>query len=268
MAHDEHYVYLYRTKTGTPKYVGYGRDGERPLEHPGASHNDKFRAFLDGSDYSIEIAGPFRDREEGLNVESVLISALAPEFNIAPGNSKRFRPLGVPDAYAQRPSLPPLSLSDIGRKTGGALIVYLAAGDFLSDGRRKFSMANPLDDDVLSNIRGRWDVERHRDEWLADLESSPQVLVGVHGPKVQHRFIVGATPIDSKRWFEEELRAPDIRRRWFIPLLDPLELDACHLRGRRISGASFGQFSWMLHKWIDGDGVVRHPVSRDLAVDS
>jgi len=144
----------------------------------------------------------------------------------------------------------------------------LAAGDFLSDGRRKFSMANPLDDDVLSNIRGRWDVERHRDEWLADLESSPQVLVGVHGPKVQHRFIVGATPIDSKRWFEEELRAPDIRRRWFIPLLDPLELDACHLRGRRISGASFGQFSWMLHKWIDGDGVVRHPVSRDLAVDS
>lgn len=268
MTHDQHYVYLYRSRTGAPKYVGYGREGERPLEHPGASHNDRLRDFLAGSDYSIEIAGPFRDREEGLNIESTLISALRPEFNIAPGNSKRFRPLGVPDAYAERPSMPPVSLSDIGRATGGALIVYLAAGDFLSDGRRKFSMANPYDEDVLSNIRGRWDIERHRDEWLHDPESSPKVLIGVHGPKVEHRFVVGATPIDTSRWFEEELRAPDMRRRWFIPLSDPQELDSCHLRGRRVAGASFGQFSWMLHKWIDGTGVVRHPPARGPAVAS
>ncbi|MEI6363536.1 MAG: hypothetical protein WCP95_15545 [Actinomycetes bacterium] len=268
MTHNQHYVYLYRSKGGAPKYVGYGREDERPLEHPGASHNDALRAFLAGSDYSIEIAGPFRDREEGLNVESVLISAVRPEFNVAAGNSKRFRPLGVPDAYAERPSLPPLSLDEIGRATGGALIVYLAAGDFLSDGRRKFSMANPDDADVLSHMRGRWDIERHRDEWLANPDASPKVLIGVHGPKVQHRFIVGATPIDTRRWFEEELRAPDMRRRWFIPLLDPLQLDSCQLRGRRVSGASFGQFSSMLHKWVDGDGVMRHPASGDPSVDS
>ena len=255
---DGPYVYLYRTQAGQPRYVGYGMTPARAMSHPGHSHNDEFRAWLSRGDYRLEISGPYRDEREGKAVESALISALKPSFNIALGDGPRFVPLGVPPELADRPSMSALDLPEIGRVTGGALLVYLAAGDFLRDGRRKFDPALPRDEDVLSNIEGVWEIGRHLDEWKADPSKSPQVLVGVHGKSVKHRFIVGAVAIDTASWGRADLEVPE-RQRWRVPVVRPIDLDRGALRGRRVEGVRFGQFSSRLHIWVDGDGVQRHP---------
>lgn len=138
------------------------------------------------------------------------------------------------------------------------MLVYLAAGDFLSDGRRKFDPAIPHDDDVLSNIRGVWDLGRHLEEWGAHPQDGPQVLIGIHGKSVRHRFVVGAMLIDSMRWGSQELEVPE-RHRWQVPLREPANLDTYSLRGRRVEGIRFGQFSWQLHIWVDGKGKSAAP---------
>lgn len=43
-----------------------------------------------------------------------------------------------------------------------------------------------------------------------------------------------------------------------VPVLDSSELDSCELRGRRVDGVQFGQFSHQLHIWVDGKGRRRH----------
>src|SRR4051794_6528136 len=92
-----HYVYLYRDDRGKVRYVGYGRKPGRASVHQSRSHNDALNAFLSKGKYALEIAGPFGSEETGRAVESALISALAPDLNRAPGQTRwTFRPLGVP----------------------------------------------------------------------------------------------------------------------------------------------------------------------------
>jgi hypothetical protein len=169
----DHYVYLYRTPAGVPKYVGYGTDPARAMSHAGASHNVRLREWLEGGHLDLVIAGPYRDELEGKHVEAALISALSPEFNLSPGDGPRFLPVGVPSELGDRPALPPLSAAELGQLTGGALLVYLAPGDFLRDGRRKYDPAAPSDEDVLSNMRGVWDIGRHLEGWTSDPKIRP-----------------------------------------------------------------------------------------------
>lgn len=253
---DGHYVYLYRSLSGVPKYVGYGMNVDRSLSHAGHSHNDDLRRWLERGDFNLTVAGPYRDAAEGKHVEAALISALNPEFNRSPGEGPRFLPLGVPPELGERPTESPLTLAEIGRVTGGALLVYLAPGDFLRDGRKKYDPAAVNDEVVVANIEGFWDLARHREEWTA--ATGPKVLVGIHGKNVKHRFVAGACRIDTTRWFADELEVPE-RHRWRVPLVSRHELDVERLRGRRVEGVKFGQFSWQLHIWVDGDGNQRHP---------
>lgn len=257
----EHYVYLYRAAGGAPKYVGYGHHLTRALSHAEHSHNERLREWLTHGRFDLTVAGPYRDEAEAKAVEAALISALGPEYNVAPGDGPRFVPVGVPPALAGRTALAALEEHELGVLTRGALVVYLAPGDFLSDGRRKYDAADPRDTDVLSNMRGYWDLAKHASEWAAHPDLGPQVLIGVHGRNVAHRFIVGAAAIDTSRWGDQALYLPE-RRRWQVPLLEPINLDVGGLRGRRVAGLRFGQFSWQLHKWIDQEGRVRHPVPR------
>ncbi len=74
-------MYLYRSASGVPKYVGYGMNVDRALAHAGASHNAALRAWLDEEQFDLSVAGPYRDETEGKAVEAALISALRPEFN-------------------------------------------------------------------------------------------------------------------------------------------------------------------------------------------
>jgi hypothetical protein len=254
----EHFVYIYRSRSGAIKYVGYGAEVSRAMSHSGGSHNDHLREWLAEGKFDLNIAGSYRDEQEGKAVEAALISALSPEFNRSPGQGPKFVPVGVPPELGDRQSLEPLTASDIGLLCGGALIVYLAPGDFLKDGRRKFDPATPLDADVVSNVEGMWDLGKHIKDWAAAPAEAPQVVVGVHGRNPKHRFIVGALAIDGSQWAQEEFFVKD-RNRWRVPLQDPSNLDVAELRGRRVSDIKFGQFSWQLHQWIDADGVQKHP---------
>jgi len=256
----QNYVYLYRTLTGGAMYVGYGHNVERALTHSGGSHNHPLQEWLSRNDFDLRIAGPYSSETEAKAVEAALISALKPRFNVAPGDGPQFVPVGVPSDLWERPQAAPASLGEIGRITGGALLVYLAAGDFLSDGRKKFNAAMPSDGDAVSNIQGVWDLDSLLGGWRSDPDGGPKVLLGIHGP-VKHRFVVGALDIDARRWGAAELRAEE-RRRWRVPLIDTSNLDACELRGRRVEGVRFGQFSHQLHIWVDADGEVRHPIKK------
>ncbi len=255
-----HYVYLYRSSGGVPKYVGYGRDVARALSHAVLSHNEGLRRWLESSKFELSVAGPYRDAVEAKCVEAAIIATLSPEFNVAPGEGPRFVPLGVPPELSERQSLPPLSPSELGTMCGGALIVFLSAGDMLKDGRTKFDPAHPDDAVVRSNIEGNWDIGRHRESWTSIPRNAPAVLLGVHG-KPTHRFVAGAALIDQRRWFDDDLYFGVVggSKRWKVPLVEPVNLDALDLRGRRVADVKFGQLSWQLHQWIDSEGETQHP---------
>ena len=120
----EHFVYLYRTPAGIPKYVGYGKTVDRATAHAEVSHNSGLRSWLASGQFDLTVAGPYGDRREALHVEAALISALSPEFNKSPGEGPGFVPLGVPPELGNRPSMAPLTVPQVGKIAGGALIVY------------------------------------------------------------------------------------------------------------------------------------------------
>lgn len=254
---DGHYVYLDRAEgSGTVMYVGYGMRPYRALADAEQRNHQEFAAWLDESPYSLEIAGPYNDEASAKEVEAALIEVVQPRFNRARGHGCKFRPVGVPHHLADRQTEDALTISEIGRRTGGALLVYLSPGDELPDGRKKFDAAEPDDRTVVSNIEERWQIGPHLDEWCANVDDGPRVLVGLHGP-VLSRFIVGAARIDTSRWGDEGLRVEG--NRWRVPLVEPVDLDAEELRGRRAESVKFGNLSHLLHIWVDGEGAIRHP---------
>ena len=254
----DHYVYLYREPSSLkPRYVGYGMSPTRALSHPGNSHNVDLRNWLEADSYDLQIAGPYRDRQEGLNVEAALISSLTPTFNRSPGDGPKFRPIGVPGELADRLLLDPITEAEVGLRTGGAMAVYLAPGSFTVDGRTKLDPARPDTEAIALNAEAWWQVDRHIEEWR--IGGGPRVLVGVYGP-LGRRFIVGSFVIDTTRWGED----PQDNKQgsiWRVPLADRKDADAAQLRGQRVTGIKFGRPRWDLYKWIDGSGTTRHPRS-------
>jgi hypothetical protein len=262
---DRHYVYLYRAPSsgatlGKPKYVGYGMSVQRALSHPENSHNPRLLEWLSDGHYTLEVAGPYDNEREGKRVESALISALDPDFNVAKG-SPRFRPVGVPGELAERSPFPRLSLAEVAQRAGGALFVYLS-GAGLTDGRTTYNPAAPDDEVVRSNMEAWWNLSARGvvDHWQLNPDDAPAVLVGAFGPDPRNRFIVGAALIDSAAWGNADQRGDG---RWRVPLVEPGSLDAFELRGRRLVHAGFGQFSSRLHIWVDAHGRTRHPHGPD-----
>ena len=252
----EHFVYLYRSESGTPKYVGYGRFADRAIAHAGASHNRDLKEWLDRGRFDLTIAGPYASEQEAKRVEAALISALSPEFNVAPGDGPAFLPIGVPPSLGDRIGLASIELPELGRIAYGALLVYLAPGEFLSDGRPKYNPSHPSDEVVLGDMEQKWALGDLVAEWREHPENSPQTLVGVYGP-IKHRFVAAAAEIDTQGW-----RSPDLgvgSGRWRVPVKDRTNLDHFGLRGRRLAKIKFGQFSHLLHIWVDGSGRQRHP---------
>ena len=257
----QNYVYLYKSLDGSPMYVGYGGTVQRALTHTGSSHNKKLKQWLAKNKFDLSIAGPYESESEAKAVEAALISSMKPRLNIAPGDGPKFTPVGVPPDLWERPQMGSLSLSEIGRKTGGAILVYLAAGNFLVDGRKKFDAALPSDEVAVSNIEKNWDLTPLIEKWKRRPDTAPNVIIGIHG-KVSHRFIVAALAIDRERLGDRDLIKKAkrwSRHRWQVPLVDKSELDMNELRGRLVSNIRFGQFSHQLHIWVDGNGRKRHP---------
>lgn len=112
-------VYVYRRLDGTIVYFGRGLTPDRAQSHTGGSHNAALSELIATGEYELEIAGPYDAYEVAMEVEAAMISALARPgkhdlFNRVPGNGHRFAPLGVPTELAERPLLPPLTVSEVG----------------------------------------------------------------------------------------------------------------------------------------------------------
>jgi len=256
----EHYVYIYRDTRGRIQYVGYGRGTDRPTLHLTGSHNEGLNAFLESRQYRLEIAGPFGDAQTGLAVETALISALNPECNVALGETRwRFRPLGVPLTFAERQVEPELLFEDIldaqGEDRVPVLFVIVSGAD-LADERVGYNPANPPSDEAIRVLVDHWwQLQRFVPEWTADPGSSPGLLIGIHGSPGR-QTIIASLRVNREGWATAETDVGGMLR---VPLVDPPDLDAFSLRGRRVSpaaGLKFGGVSALFFVRLGTDGKV------------
>ena len=232
-----HYVYIYRDVKSRVRYVGYGKGLDRPISR---NRSDPMLKFLSQGNYTIEIAGPYGSKETGIAVETALISALHPDLNStrAPGPTRlQFRPLGVPETFAERLAEPPLTERDLTTLDKGRacpmLFVRISNLDFDGDDARPgYSLDKPLSDsDILARMDRWWQIGRHVRTWKTHPQQSPKVLVGVTGPPT-HRIIIGAVTIDQKGW---DAAQPTHGQLYRVPTLKTPKLDAHGLRGRLLS---------------------------------
>jgi hypothetical protein len=220
------------------------------------SHNDKISDLVEsGEGFEILIAGPYRDEEEARNVEAALVSAHSPDLNLIQQPGQKFRHLGVPNEIGSRRTMPHLDVHEVGRITGGALIVLCNLTTQLKSRSSKVGPKNFTDDVVFSNIQDHWYVKKFLPEWIQNPESSPRVLVAVQGP-TQDRIIIGAAEIDVEGWADTPV-APWDKHLHTIPLVKSRGLDVDELRGRQID-VKFGTGPSNYIMRVDGDGVVLH----------
>lgn len=251
---EQFFVYLYRDAgTERIRYVGYATNADRAFTD---GHNELVEGALDrGEVFDIMIAGPFRDEAEARNVEACLVSAIGPELNKIDQPGVKFRPLGVPAALADRRIQPRLGIHEIGRVTGGALVVICSLTSTLKSGMKKVSPTNFTDDVVFANIQDHWNVKKFKDGWSKDRDTSPRVLVAVQG-KPTDRIVIGSALISPDGW-EETPAAPWDKNVHRIPLDHSAGLDNFDLRGRRVD-VKFGAGSGNTIMWVDGTGYVHH----------
>jgi hypothetical protein len=251
-----YYVYLYRDKCGKPQYVGYGKRAGRATIHWTKSHNPTLSSFLKKKKFTLEIAGPFKSEPVGRTVETSLISALDPKFNYVKGpHSARFRPIGVPDKYAKRPSKTPLLRKDFINCQGSpatSVLFVSVSGEKFGDGRVGYDLAKPpTDEQVLDRVREWWQLSRLITKWVKTPGKSPGLLVGIHGPPGS-QLVIASTKIDRRAWKKSKRRKGGLHR---VPLFETPQpnLDAFNLRGRRLDPKArlafdsirSGQFIWM-----------------------
>jgi hypothetical protein len=256
-------VYMYRQLDGTIVYVGRGLTPDRAQSHTGGSHNAALSELIATGQYELEIAGPYDPYSVAAEVEAAMISALARPgkhdlFNRVPGNGHRFAPLGVPTELAERPLLPPLTVSEVGVLTGGALIVRNSFGDELAPGRPRL---DPMQIDpavLIENIRRYWLIEKLRPGWIADPVSAPKVVVAAAGPP-KRRYVPTSVALDQHQW---GLVPPQE-----LPLdIDGSpDLDTCSLRGRLLADAKFSNMRQLHFIWVDAMGAVRWPKPVDTS---
>lgn len=242
----QYFVYLYLDERERVRYVGYGRETARASSHLAGSHNEGLDRFLAARKYRLEIAGPFDSEETGRAVETALISALKPDLNVDPGQSRwRFRPLGVPLVYADRLSEVELTPRDFlavqGTNPVPILFVIVSTLDF-EDGRAGYDPTHPLGDDQLQDRLERWwQIQRFLSLWAEHPSDSPGLLVGINGSPGR-QLVIGSARIDRSAWASAEREKGGFVR---IPLEEPIDLDVFSLRGRRVSrsaGLRFGSF--------------------------
>jgi hypothetical protein len=251
---DRYFAYVYRDpRTLQVLYAGYGTQPGRAYS---VGHNQKIVTTVEsGEGFEIMLAGPYRDEMEARNVESALVSALSPNFNLIEQPGLKFRHLGVPEELGSRRTEPALSIHEVGRRAGGALIVYCNLTTELKSGEEKLSPTNFSDEVILNNIRDHWMVKKFIPGWVERPETSPKALVAVQGP-VKDRIIVASCLIDSTLWASTP-SAPWDKHVHRVPLQPEAGLDIGGIRGRRID-VKFNSGPPNYIMWVDDDGLVLH----------
>lgn len=250
---DRYFVYLYRDARRRIRYVGYATKADRAFTD---GHNELVEGALGrGEVFDILIAGPFRDEAEARNVEASLVSAIEPALNKIDQPGIKFRPLGVPAGLADRRMQPRLNVHELGRRTGGALVVCCSLDSTLKSGTSKVSPTNFTDDVVFSNIQDHWMVKKYLGGWIENPETSPKILVAVQG-KPTDRIVIGSAQIKAEGWTTTPV-APWDKKVHRIPLDREAGLDNSDLRGRRVD-IKFGTGPANTIMWVDGTGYVHH----------
>ena len=253
-AQDKYYCYLYRdTKTHKVLYVGYATYADRALT-PG--HNEEVLALSKGKrHFDTWIAGPYESEEAARNIEAALVSAIGPGLNRIEQPGVKFGPLGLPGHLVGRRSMAELTVHDIGRICGGAIVVYCNFTSELKSGKPKLTLTNFSDEVVFANIHEHWYVKNFLKQWIANPESSPSTLVAVQGP-TSDRMIAASAQIDVAGWATTPVAEWDksVHR---IPLHYDRGLDQHELRGRR-ANVKFGTGKANYVMIVDKEGRVLH----------
>lgn len=251
---ENYFCYIYtKPDSGKVLYVGYATDASRAYTD---GHNEHIMKFVDsGQPFNISISGPYRDEEEARNVEAALVSALNPEFNQIDQPGNRFRPLGVPQQLSSRRTAAMLDAHEIGRLTGGCIIVFCNLTSQLKSGEKKVGPTTFSDDVVVENIKGHWAVKKFISTWAENPVTSPKHLVAVQGP-VKDRIVIASVKINGKGWAQTPA-APWDPNLHEVPLHVEPELDALGLRGRRVN-IKFGAGTPNCTMVVDGSGLVLH----------
>ena len=160
-------------------------------------------------------------------------------------------------AHDDGPSREPLSLSELGRLSGGALVVHLSYGgrfkpDPGSPVRPKWGPDHPDDATILDNTRRHWQIGRLLATlWRPTPDARPHALVGLGGT-VQHRPVISSLQIEPG-WFDVAAAGADPE----INVVGDASLNYLGLRGRLVTDARFGTNRQQSFIWVDCHGEVR-----------
>jgi len=255
----DYYVYVYKDLKGQIQYAGYGKKLDRPTSR---NRSDSMIEFLSKGKYMLEVAGPYGSKEIAISVETALISLLHPPLNNikAPGPTRlQFRPLGIPEKFAERLSEPRLTEHDFTTINQGKacplLFVFISDKNFEGeDARPGYPLDKPLSDaDILARMERWWQIGRYIETWKMNPQQSPKTLIALTGPRA-HRIIIGAVAIDQKGWSSSQ---PEQNKLYRIPTLATSNLDAHGLRGRILSpniSIKFGAITTQFFVMLGCDG--------------
>lgn len=265
-ANYQHFVYVYRDKTGNPVYFGQGKRATRPASHKKGSHNISFDRWLksQGGHHKVEVIGPLGSKDMADAIETALISACIPAlalqptfFNLHKGRSVfRFRPFGMPDKYADRTveTLGKQELAGLCRAHGPIMFVRINQEEFNDGpGRVGYNLATPPSDaEIKARVEAWWQVKNRVPTWTLQRESSPALLIGVTGgPGTQ--LVIGSAWVDRSRWSLAQTEKNGLLK---VPL-SGASLDAARLRGRPIAlevGLIFNSFRHSQFRILTVDG--------------
>jgi hypothetical protein len=261
-----HYVYLYRDKNGQPQYAGYGKRVTRATAHLIESHNPELAAFVRSNKFTINVAGPFKSKRIGLLVETTIISALKPKFNVTKGQSEaRFRPLGVPVDFMDRLSMPALQRRDflrLQKKKPPMPVLFVTVGDKkFDDGRVGYNLAKPPSDkEIRKRAEKWWQLSRLVLHWAEKPKKSPGLLIGING-RPGSQIVIASLRIDRKAWGDKKRCRNGGEGKVSVPLLSTpeLDLDAFNLRGRwvdRKAEFAFSNFPSEFFIVLKPDGIL------------
>jgi len=199
-------------------------------------------------------------------VEAALIAALGATprvelFNRREEVSELFRPLGIPVGLGLRQK-ERVTLSEIGRRVGGALVVRIGPGRFGDQDRAKFDPLAPSDSVIAENVVRWWDLCPLLAAWRQRPQEVPHVILGAAGPP-NHRYIPAAMLIDrvALAALELDARVAQVPVQADLARLREADLDAGELRGCIIADALFGRLRVDHVIWVDAQGALRYATS-------
>lgn len=235
-----HYVYIYKDKKNTIKYIGYGKEARRAISHERKTHNASLSELINDENYNIHIAGPFDSEITARSVEAALISALTPNFNKKQERSEWcFRPIAVKKEYADRLIMKSIKKSDLLINHRQILFVKISNANF--EDRVGYDIASPPSDEaIVARVEKSWQLNKLLPKWCKNPKNSPSLVIGVIGSPGS-QIIAAALEIDTNKWDEIEIGKHSLIT---LPLKDKTMLDVDNLRGRKIDRVvklSFGR---------------------------